>query len=155
MNENAIDPADLRILRQLQQNARISNVDLAEACALSTSACHRRLQAIEVSGLVRSYGAVLDREKMGFGLVVFVEIALASKDPDTARAFQQAVMARAEVLECHIMTGEYDYLLRIAVPDIPTYRRLIMEELLSLPGVDKSRSAISLGEVKYSTALPI
>jgi len=69
--------------------------------------------------------------------------------------FNKLSMARAEVLECHIMTGEYDYLLRIAVPDIPTYRRLIMEELLSLPGVDKSRSAISLGEVKYSTALPI
>lgn len=131
------------------------NVELSELAGLSTSTCHRRLAAIEQAGLVRRYAAVLDREKVGFHLVVFLEVALARKDPESTRAFQAAIAGRAEVTECHIMTGEYDYLLRIVVPDIAAYRRFVMEDLLSMPGVDKTRSSISLGEVKYTTALPL
>ena len=149
------DAADRRLLTILQQNGRMSNVDLAEKAGLSTSACHRRLQAIEASGVVRNYAAVLDRECLGLDLVVFVDVALKRKDPGARAAFERAIAARPEVMECHIMTGEYDYLLRIAAADIPTFRRLIMQEVLNLPGVEKTRSAIALGEVKYTSALPL
>ena len=155
MADHPLDNTDRRLLKLLQEHARLPNVELAEWAGLTTSTCHRRLSALEQAGLVRRYAAVLDREKLGFNLVVFLEVALARKDPEATRAFQAAIANRPEVLECHVMTGEYDYLLRIVVPDIAAYRQFVMEDLLSMPGVDKTRSAISLGEVMYSTALPL
>ena len=155
MPPQTLDNTDRRLLALLQEHARLSNVELAEWAGLSTSTCHRRITALEQAGLVRHYAAVLDRERLGFNLVVFLEVALTRKDPDATGAFQDAIAKRAEVTECHIMTGEYDYLLRIVVRDIAAYRRFVMEDLLSMPGVDKTRSAISLGEVKYTTALPL
>lgn len=150
-----LDDIDRRILAVLQEDARISNLDLAARVGLSPSPCHRRVRRIEAAGLIRRYVALLDRAKLGLDLTVFIEVALARKDADSVAAFERAVTARAEVLECHIMTGDYDYLLRVGAADVARFRHFIMTDLLAMPGIDKTRTSFSLGEVKYTTALPL
>jgi Lrp/AsnC family leucine-responsive transcriptional regulator len=150
-----LDAVDRRILAVLQANGRISNVDLAEAVGLSPSPCHRRVRRIEEAGLVLDYVTLLDRDKLGLGLTVFVDVALGHKDPESVSVFEQAISARPEVMECHITTGDYDYLLRVATADVAAFRHFIMNVLIGMPGVDKTRTNFSLGEVKYTTALPL
>lgn len=150
-----LDSKDRDILGVLQEDARISNTELAARVGLSPSPCHRRVKAIEEAGLIRRYVALLDRARLGLGLAVFIDVALGRKDPETVAAFEAAASARPEVMECHIMTGDYDYLLRVAAGDVEQFRRFIMEDLLAMPGVDKTRTSFSLGEVKYTTALPL
>ena len=154
-NLKRLDRIDIKILECLQENARITNLELARRVGLSPSPCHRRLRLIEASGLIRQYVTLLDRNAVGLELTAFVEVALRRKDPKSNAAFQKAVQARPEVMECHIMTGDFDYMLRVAAPDIDSFRRFIMNELLAMPGVDRTRTSISLGEIKYTTALPL
>jgi Lrp/AsnC family leucine-responsive transcriptional regulator len=155
MTEIDLDDIDRRILAALQRDARISNIELAAQVGLSPSPCHRRVRRIEAAGLIRRYVALLDRTKLGLDLTVFIEVALARKDAESVAAFERAVTARPEVLECHIMTGDYDYLLRVAAADVASFRSFIMTDLLAMPAIDKTRSNLSLGEVKYTTALPL
>lgn len=150
-----LDAMDRRILGELQANGRISNVDLANAVGLSPSPCHRRVRRIEEAGLVLDYVTLLDRTKLGLGLTVFVDVALGRKDPESVAVFEKAISARPEVMECHITTGDYDYLLRVATADVAAFRHFIMNVLIGMPGVDKTRTNFSLGEVKYTTALPL
>jgi DNA-binding Lrp family transcriptional regulator len=150
-----LDALDRRILGVLQADGRISNVDLANAVGLSPSPCHRRVRRIEEAGLVLDYVTLLDRTKLGLGLTVFVDVALGRKDPESVAVFEKAISARPEVMECHITTGDYDYLLRVAMADVAAFRHFIMNVLIGMPGVDKTRTNFSLGEVKYTTALPL
>lgn len=154
-SQRSLDRIDIKILEHLQRDARISNSELATRVGLSPSPCHRRLRMIEESGLVREHVTLLDPVAAGLGLTAFVEVALGHKDPDTIEAFQQAVMDLPQIMECHIMTGESDYMLRIVARDIESFRHLVMNQILVLPGVDRTRTNISLGEVKYTTALPL
>ncbi len=155
MTSIELDAMDRRILGELQANGRISNVDLANAVGLSPSPCHRRVRRIEEAGLVLDYVTLLDRTKLGLGLTVFVDVALGRKDPESVAVFENAISARPEVMECHITTGDYDYLLRVATADVAAFRHFIMNVLIGMPGVDKTRTNFSLGEVKYTTALPL
>lgn len=150
-----LDAIDRRILGVLQANGRISNVDLADAVGLSPSPCHRRVKRIEEAGLILDYVTLLDRTRLGLGLTVFVDVALGRKDPESVAIFEKAISARPEVMECHITTGDYDYLLRVATADVAAFRHFIMNVLIGMPGVDKTRTNFSLGEVKYTTALPL
>ena len=155
MTSIELDEIDRRILGVLQTDSRISNVELAERVGLSPSPCHRRVRRIEEAGLVLGYVALLDRERMGLGLTVFVDVALGRKDPESVATFERAISARQEVMECHITTGDYDYLLRVATSGVAAFRHFIMTVLIGMPGVDKTRTNFSLGEVKYTTALPL
>lgn len=150
-----LDDIDRRILDVLQRDGRISNVELADKVGLSPSPCHRRVRRIEDAGLIVDYVTLLDRAALGLGLTVFVDVALGRKNPESVATFEAAISARPEVMECHITTGDYDYLLRVAVADVPAYRHFIMNVLIGMPGVDKTRTNFSLGEVKYTTALPL
>lgn len=155
MKKQQLDRIDIKILEVLQQDARISNIDLARQVGLSPSPCHRRMRMIEEAGLVKQYVTLLDRIAVGLELTAFVEVALGHKEPKTITAFQQAVQELPEIMECHVMTGESDYMLRIAAQDIESFRSLIMTKILAMPGVDRTRTNISLGEVKYTTSLPL
>lgn len=153
--QSDLDRIDIKILNALQEDARISNVDLAKQVGLSPSPCHRRMRLIEEAGLVKQYVTLLDRFAVGLELTAFVEVALGHKDLKTIKAFQDAVHKLPEIMECHVMTGESDYMLRIAARDIESFRSLIMTKILAMPGVDRTRTNISLGEVKYTTSLPL
>jgi DNA-binding Lrp family transcriptional regulator len=151
----ALTAVDRRILKILQEDGRITNAELAERVGLSPSPCLRRVRLLEEAGIIRQYVTLLDPDALGLGVAAFVEIRLGPKNTVTAAAFEAAIKKYSEIMECHIMTGEYDYLLRIVVPDIPSLRAFVMNQLLSVPGVEATRSSFSLGQVKYTTALPL
>lgn len=151
----ALDPIDRLILRELQADGRISNVELAERVRLSPSPCLRRVRSLEERGYIRGYMAVLDRRKVDRGMSVHVMVSLTSQRQETLEAFERAVADLPEVLECYLMAGESDYLLAVAVADLEAYQRFFRERLGEVPGVASLRSLISMKTVKYSTALPV
>jgi DNA-binding Lrp family transcriptional regulator len=155
MPRSTLTAVDRRILSVLQEDGRITNAALADRVGLSPSPCLRRVHLLEEAGIIRRYVTLLDPDALGLGVAVFVEISLSPKNTATTAAFETAIKKYSEIMECHIMTGEYDYLLRIVVPDIPSLRAFVMNRLLSVPGVQATRSSFSLGEVKYTTALPL
>lgn len=155
MPKISLTALDRRILKILQEDGRITNAALAERVGLSPSPCLRRVRLLEEAGIIRRYVTLLDPDALGLGVAAFVEIRLGPKNTTTAAAFEAAIKKYSEIMECHIMTGEYDYLLRIVVPDIPSLRAFVMNQLLSVPGVEATRSSFSLGQVKYTTALPL
>jgi Lrp/AsnC family leucine-responsive transcriptional regulator len=155
MSKASLTAVDRRILKILQEDGRITNAELAERVGLSPSPCLRRVRLLEEAGIIRRYVTLLDPDALGLGVAAFVEIKLGPKNTATAAAFEAAIKKFTEIMECHIMTGEYDYLLRIVVPDIPSLRAFVMNQLLSVPGVEATRSSFSLGQVKYTTSLPL
>ena len=155
MHENDFDSTDLRLLECLQAEARLSNVELSERVHLSPSQCHRRLRRLEHAGLVLGYAAHLDRERLGFGVVAFVNVSLEKQSEHPAQAFNQAVQDLPEILECHAVSGEADYLLRVVAADLKAFSDFLMHRLLRLPMVAHVRSSILLDEVKSTTALPL
>lgn len=150
-----LDEIDRRILARLQEDARISNVALAERVGLSPSPCLRRVRALERSGVIRSYVTLVEPARLGLGVSVFVEVHLERQVEDALRQFERAVLERPEVMECYLMTGESDYLLRVVVPDLAAYERFLMDHLTQVPAVANIRSSFALKQVKYGTALPI
>src|SRR5215475_4072967 len=155
MPKISLTALDRRILKVLQEDGRITNAALAERVGLSPSPCLRRVRLLEEAGIIRRYVTLLDPDALGLGVAAFVEIRLGPKNTATAAAFEAAIKKYSEIMECHIMTGEYDYLLRIVVPANPSLRAFVMNQLLSVPGVEATRSSFSLGQVKYTTALPL
>jgi len=151
----ALDSVDLRILRELQIRGRISNQDLAEAVALSPSACHRRVQRLEASGVIRGFAALLDPHAVGRRVVVFVEITLSAQAEDILDAFERAIARIPDVLECHLMAGAADYLVKVAAEDSEDFARIHRQHLARLPGVAQMRSSFALRTVVATTALPI
>ena len=150
-----LDRFDLTILSVLQSDGRISNVDLADRAKLSESACLRRVRALEKSGLIKGYVAQVDQAKAGLPVNVFVNITLERQDLTELNAFEEAVQEIPEVMECYLMTGEADFLLRVVVPDLMAYERFLMDHLTRLPGIASIRSSFALKQVKYRTALPL
>ncbi len=150
-----MDAKDLRILEALQRNARISNVELAQAAGLSPSPCLVRVRALEESGLIERYVALLDPKKLGLTVSVLVQVTLERQIESALEVFEKAVRARPEVMECYLMTGDADYLLRVVVPDVPAFERFILDFLSRVPGVGNIKSSFALKQVKYQTALPL
>ncbi len=150
-----LDAIDLRILEQLQADASLSNVELAKRVHLSPSPCLARVRALEKAGLIRQYVALLDAQQLGLHLNVFISISLKQQSRETLEAFEQRIVLRDEVMECYLMTGDADYLLRVAVPDMPALERFILEQLSPIAQVEKIRSSFALKQVRYKTALPL
>ncbi len=150
-----LDEIDQNILQLLQDNARISNVDLAGRVGLSPPPCLRRVSSLEKSGVIRKYVALLDPEALDLTVTVFVQISLDLQIDKRLEIFEKEIMKRSEVVECHLMTGDSDYLLRVVVPDLPAYERFLKEWLTHIEGVASIKSSFSLNQVKYSTALPL
>ncbi len=151
----AIDATDARILEALQRTGRLSNADLAERVNLSTSACHRRVQRLEADGIIRGYVALLDPRKVGRPTTVFVEITLSGQADEVLDAFEKAVARVPDVLECHLMAGSADYLLKVVANDTEDFARIHRRYLATLPGVAQMQSSFALRTVRQTTALPI
>jgi Lrp/AsnC family transcriptional regulator, leucine-responsive regulatory protein len=150
-----MDAIDLRILERLQQDARISNVELARAVNLSPSPCLARVRALEREGVIGRYVSLLDAKKLGLTVSVLVQVTLEKQIEPALETFERAVRERPEVMECYLMTGDADYLLRVLVPDVPAFERFILEFLSRVPGVGNIKSSFALKQVKYQTALPL
>ena len=155
MQSTNLDAADLRLLDCLQRQARLSNVELSERVGLSPSQCYRRLRRLEEAGLIRGYVALLDREKLGLGVMAFVNVALEKHGEHPARAFHEAVRGEPEILECHAVSGEADYLLRVVAVDLKAFSDFLLHRLMRLPMVANVRSSILLDELKATNALPL
>jgi len=151
----ALDEIDRRILRHLQEDARASNVSLARAVGLSPSPCLRRVRELERRGVLRGAVALVDPAAVGLGVSVFVQVRLATQVEAALERFEAVVLERPEVMECYLMTGEADYLLRVVIPDIPAFQRFLIDHLTRIPGVASIQSSFALKQVKYRTALPI
>ena len=150
-----IDTLDLRILRELQTDASLSNVELARRVGLSPSPCLARVRALSAAGIIRQYVALLDAVQLGLHLNVFISISLKQQTRAALEAFEAKVCAREEVMECYLMTGDADYLIRVAVADMAALERFILEQLSPMPEVEKIRSSFALKQVRYKTALPL
>ena len=155
MSTIQIDIFDRRILKELQRDGRISNVDLAKAVGLSPSPCLRRVRDLEKSGIIDRYGAILNQGAAGLPLSVFVQVTLERQVETALETFERIVAERPEVLEAYLMTGDSDYLLRIVVPNVSDYEIFLKDHLTRIPGVASIKSSFALNRVKYETALPI
>jgi Lrp/AsnC family leucine-responsive transcriptional regulator len=150
-----LDETDLRILSALQADGRLSNVDLADRVGLSPSPCLRRVRRLEEAGLIRGYRAVLDPVGLGLGVRVFVTIAIdQGKDPG-GEGFQAAVQDMPDVIACHVVSGESDFLLEVVVADLEAYKDLVLNTLLKLPGVTGVKSNFAIATVKRTDVLPL
>lgn len=151
----ALDRYDRRILDALQRDGRISNVQLASLVNLSESACLRRVRALEESGIIDRYAALVSQPKLGLAGNVFVHIALHREEQSELAAFEEAVKSIPEIMECYLMTGEFDYLLRVVVADMADFERLHNELLTRLPGVARVNSSVAIRTVQKRTELPL
>ena len=150
-----LDAIDRRILAVLQKDGRITNADLAQKVSLSASACHRRVQRLEETGMIRGYVALLDARKIERPTTVFVEITLSGQADELLEAFERAVRTIPDVLECHLMAGSADYLLKVVAQDTDDFARIHRQRLAKLPGVAQMHSSFALRPVLGKTALPI
>ena len=150
-----LDRTDRLILKYLQEDGRISNVALARKVNLSATPCHERVRRLERHGYITGYTALLDPHKVGAGVLVFVEIDLLRNSPDAFRDFRREALKLPELLECHLVSGNFDYLIKARVNDMQEYRALLGEKILALPGVSDSRSYVVMEEVKESTMLTV
>ncbi len=155
MLQMALDAIDRRILAALQSNARLSNVELAQAAGLSPSPCLRRVRALEQEGVIRGYAALVDQEVVGLPVSVFVMVSLEKQVEQALEIFEERIRALPEVMECYLMTGDSDYLLRVVTRDLQAYERFLMHQLTKFPGVSSIKSSFALKQVVYRTALPI
>ncbi len=150
-----LDKYDKLILEALQQDGRISNVHLAEKVSLSESACLRRVRALEESGMIDRYVALLSQPSVGLSGNVFVNIGLHREEESELAAFEEAVRNIPEVMECFLMTGEFDYLLRVVVANMADFERLHRDSLTRLPGVARVNSSVAIRTVQKKTELPL
>jgi len=150
-----IDRIDRRILQALQQDGRIANVELAERIGLSPTATGERVRRLVREGVIAGFGARLDPHRLGLGLLIFVEVSLDKTTPDVFEKFAAAVQRAPQVLECHMVAGGFDYLVKTRFASMADYRRFLGEGLLSLPGVRETRTYAVMEEVKSDGALPV
>lgn len=149
-----LDEISLRILDVLQQDSSLSNAELAERVGISASPCWRRVAELRERGLLRASVALVDPLGLGLAVNVFVHVTLKQQDKASLKVFTDAIAGRPEVMECYLMTGEADFLLRVVVEDLPRYQELMLDCLTQIPGVSNIRSSFALDQVKYTTALP-
>ena len=154
MNSN-INSVDLRILNELQKDGSLSNVELARRVHLSPSPCLARVKALEASGTIDRYVALVSAAALGLGLNVFINISLKTQSKQALADFEQRIAEHDEVMECYLMTGDSDYLIRVAVTDMAALERFILDQLTPIPGLEKIRTSFTLKQVRYKTALPL
>ncbi len=154
-NDAKLDRTDLLILAELQHDGRLSNLELSRRVNLSPTPCLNRVRRLERDGLITGYGAFVDPAKVGAALLVFVEIVLDRTTEDVFDAFKRAVSDIPEILECHLLSGGYDYLIKARVRDMTAYREFLGKSLVSLPSVRESHTYVVMEEVKSTTALPL
>ena len=150
-----IDKIDRQILAELQLDARIANVALAERVGLSPSPCLRRVKRWEATGIIRRYSAVVDPARVGLGLSCFISVTLERTVEQALEVFEAAIVERPEILECWPITGEADFLLKIVTADLGAYERLMRDHLLRIPGISSTKTSFLLTPVKNETALPL
>ena len=150
----SLDAIDKRILAQLQHDGRLSNAELADKVGLSSSPCWRRVKALEQAGIIKGYAALLDAKTVGLSVNVFMSVSLSTQNEKSLKEFERAAAARPEVMECYLMTGDSDYLLRVVVPDLEAYERFVMD-FTKIAGIAQIRSSFALRPVKQGTALPL
>jgi Lrp/AsnC family leucine-responsive transcriptional regulator len=150
-----IDRIDRRILSELQINGKISNVELAKIVGLSPSPCLERVRRLETQGYIESYQARLNPDKLGAAMLVFVEITLTKTSVDIFAEFSAAVQDHEDIQECHLVSGNFDFLLKTRVADMSSYRKLLGDTLLRLPGVSESRTYVVMEEVKHTSKIKI
>lgn len=155
MPKTTLDGTDLKILACLQEDARIPNLVLAEKVALSPSPCSRRVRMLEAEGVIRKYVTLVDPTAVDMPVSVFVSVTLDRQIESRLDEFEAAVVTRPEVMECYLMTGEYDYLLRVVVPDLASYERFLKDHLTRIPCIANIKSSFALKQVQYRTALPL
>ena len=151
----ALDNTDRRILRVIQEEARVSNSELAERIGLSPSPCWRRVRTLEENGVIERYVTLVNAKAVGLPINVFATVTLEKQAESALELFEKAVKKRPEVMECNLMTGEFDYLLRVVVPDLAAYERFLMDHLTRIKGIASIKSSFSLKQVSYKTALPL
>mgnify|MGYP003305724608 FL=1 len=149
------DNTDRRILRVIQEEARVSNSELAERVGLSPSPCWRRVRTLEENGVIERYVTLVNAKAVGLPINVFATVTLEKQAESALELFEKAVKKRPEVMECNLMTGEFDYLLRVVVPDLAAYERFLMDHLTRIKGIASIKSSFSLKQVSYKTALPL
>lgn len=149
------DAVDLHLLALLQENARLTNVELASRVHLSPSPCLARVRALESGNVIRHYVTLLDPLALGLSVSVFIQISLEKQVKNALETFEAAISRRPEVMECYLMSGDADYLLRVVVPDVQALERFIVDKLTPIPGIASIRSSFALKQVKYKTALPL
>jgi Lrp/AsnC family leucine-responsive transcriptional regulator len=150
-----IDPVDVRILSQLQADSKLTNVELATRVHLSPSPCLARVRSLEDRGVIDRYVALLDPHAVGLHVSVFIQISLEKQTKDALDVFEAAIKERPEVMECYLMSGDSDYLLRVVVENVQALERLIIDKLTPISVVANIRSSFALKQVKYETALPL
>ncbi|RMH87281.1 MAG: Lrp/AsnC family transcriptional regulator [Calditrichaeota bacterium] len=150
-----LDELDIAILRILQTEGRISNVDLAARVDLSPSAVHARIRRLEQRGYIQQYVALLDREEIGYDMLCFINVSLQLHQRDNVENFHRVVQEMPEVLECYHLTGEYDYLLKVVVRNRRDLKRFVVDSLTPIPGIARIHTSLVLTQVKFTTALPL
>lgn len=155
MLNRALDPIDRKILQELQADAKLTNAELAQRVHLSPSPCLARVRALERAGIIRRYVALLDARAIGLGVSVFIHVRLEKQVEGALETFEATMKRYPEIMECYLMTGDSDYLLRLVVADVDALQRFIVEEISRMPGVSNIRSSFALKQVKFETALPL
>jgi Lrp/AsnC family transcriptional regulator, leucine-responsive regulatory protein len=150
-----LDATDLRILAVLQHDSSLTNVELSRRVHLSPSPCLSRVKAMESAGVIQRYVALTDPAALGLGLNVFISISLKEQSRESLAEFERRIGEQDEIMECYLMTGDSDYLIRVALPDIAALERFILNRLTPIPGIEKIRSSFALKQVRYKTALPL
>lgn len=150
-----LDRLDIKILEELQNDSSISNLELSKRVNLSPSPCLMRVRALKDEGVIRNYVALTDPKKLGLGLNVFISISLKEQSKAALAEFEKRIAEHDEVMECYLMTGDSDYLIRVAITDMPSLEKFILEQLTPIAGIEKIRSSFALKQVRYKTALPL
>lgn len=155
MSNNQLDEIDYKILHHLQNNGRMSNAELADKVALSPSPCLRRVKALDEQGIIERYVAIVNPKLIGLPVNVFINVSLQSQEQSQLKIFQQRIAECEEVMECYLMTGGSDYMLRVVVPDLEHFEHFLVEKLTSIPGISNIQSSFALKQLIYRTELPI
>ena len=150
-----IDSTDLRILTELQNDSSLTNIELARRVHLSPSPCLTRVKSLEAAGVITRYVALVNPKHLGLTLSVFISISLKEQSKSALAEFEQRIAEHDEVMECYLMTGDSDYLIRVAVTDISALEKFILDQLSPISGIEKIRSSFALKQVRYKTALPM
>ncbi|UTP72772.1 Lrp/AsnC family transcriptional regulator [Alteromonas sp. LMIT006] len=150
-----LDKTDLAIMKRLQSDGRLSNSKIAADLSISEAACWRRIKSLEQEGYIQGYQANLDRRKLGFGVIAFVQLTYVEHNTDTTKHFERVIKESEQVLSCHNTTGDADFLLQVVAKDLDDYSRFVEQVLRKLKGVSAISSSLSLREVTSSTRLPM
>lgn len=150
-----LDQIDQKILRHLQENARITNAELSEKVGLSPTPCLRRLRRLETEGIIKGYHAEIDREALGVNVTVIILVKLEKEDDTTLREFEAAIKKRPEVMECYLVSGKFDYVLRVVIPTLSAYETFLSETILRMPKVATVESSFTLREVERKVVTPL